>query len=221
VFATLEQKQASYAVTAVASGQRRSPPHIALHPFGRAPVLEHDGFMLYETQAILRYLDRVIPSPSLPPADAKAAARVDQVLSINDWYLFQGVANVIVFQRVIDPKLLGLTPNEEAIAAAMPRAQVVIDELSRLLGGHEFFAGPSLSLADMELAPQLDLFSETPEWQSPTALHANMTRWLSRMRGRPSLKATTRESVDVMGKALHRDWEGQTTPDLDFSRPTG
>jgi glutathione S-transferase len=32
------------------------------------PVLEHDGFMLYETQAILRYLDRVLPAPPLPAA---------------------------------------------------------------------------------------------------------------------------------------------------------
>jgi len=52
------------------------------------PVLEHDGFVLYETAAILRYLDRVLPDPRLTPADARRAARMDQLMSINDWYLF-------------------------------------------------------------------------------------------------------------------------------------
>jgi glutathione S-transferase len=54
------------------------------HPFGRVPVLEYDGFMLYETQAILRFLDRILPSPTLTPADPKAAARMDQAMIIND-----------------------------------------------------------------------------------------------------------------------------------------
>ena len=55
--------------------------HLALHPFGRVPVMEHDGFRLYETQAILRYLDRVMPQPSLTPSDLKRAARMDAALS--------------------------------------------------------------------------------------------------------------------------------------------
>ena len=81
----------------VAPGAAKSPEHLARHPFGRVPVLEHDGFMLYETQAILRYLDRVLPQPALTPADPRRAARMDQVMNINDWYLFQGVGNVIAF----------------------------------------------------------------------------------------------------------------------------
>src|SRR5215467_8925003 len=57
VLATLEEKTAPYAVVAVAPGTLKSEVHLALHPFGRVPVLEHNGFRLYETQAILRYLD--------------------------------------------------------------------------------------------------------------------------------------------------------------------
>ncbi len=54
-------------LSACAGGARtpfQSAEHLARHPFGRVPVLEHDGFMLYETQAILRYLDRVLPQPA-------------------------------------------------------------------------------------------------------------------------------------------------------------
>ena len=76
VMATLEEKRARYRLVPVMPGTMKTPAHLALHPFGRVPVLEHDGFWLYETQAILRYLDRVLPKPPLTPDDAKRAARI-------------------------------------------------------------------------------------------------------------------------------------------------
>ena len=63
VLATLEYKGAAYRLNAVAPGTFRAEPHISRHPFGRVPVLQHGDFMLYEAQAILRYLDRVLPEP--------------------------------------------------------------------------------------------------------------------------------------------------------------
>src|SRR3954469_3896765 len=95
--ATLEEKAASYRLSPVMPGTFKSPEHLARHPFGRVPVLEHDGFSLYETQAILRYLDRALPNPALTPADPRRAARMDQLMNINDWYLFHGVGDVIIF----------------------------------------------------------------------------------------------------------------------------
>ena len=85
VLATLEEKGASYRLSPVAPGTLRSPEHLARHPFGRVPVVEHNGFWLYETQAILRYLDRLLPAPPLTHADPKRAARMDQVMNVNDW----------------------------------------------------------------------------------------------------------------------------------------
>jgi len=49
---------------------------LALNPFGRVPVLEHDGFCVYETGAILRYADAAFPGPALVPDDPRAAARM-------------------------------------------------------------------------------------------------------------------------------------------------
>ena len=62
VLAALEEKGADYRLAAVPPGGMKVAPHIGRHPFGRVPVLEHDDFSLYETQAILRYLDRVLPT---------------------------------------------------------------------------------------------------------------------------------------------------------------
>jgi glutathione S-transferase len=185
----------------VAPGTLHSPQHLSRHPFGRVPVLQHDSFMLYETQAILRYLDRVLPSPTLTPADRKRAARMDQVMNVNDWYLFHGVANVIVFHRVVGPRVMGLEPDETAIEAAMPKARIVFAELARLLGEQSYFAGETLSLADLLVAPALAFFTMIPEWSDLGAPHANLVAWLERMEARPSMQATTWERVSEMAKA--------------------
>src|SRR5260221_13725528 len=84
VLATLEEKAATYRLVPVAPGTFRSPEHLARHPFGRVPVLEHNGLSLYESQAILRYLDRVRPAPSRTPDNCKQAARRDPTSSDTD-----------------------------------------------------------------------------------------------------------------------------------------
>ena len=50
----LEEKGAADRIAPVGPGTLRAPAHLALHPFGRVPVIEHGAFRLYETQAILR-----------------------------------------------------------------------------------------------------------------------------------------------------------------------
>src|ERR1700758_2770110 len=176
VMATLEEKGAPFRLGRLAF---KSPEHLALHPFGRIPIFEHDGFRLYETQAILRYLDRILPTPALTPTDPKHAARMDQVMNINDWYLFQGVGNVIIFHRVVGPRVMGTTPDEDAIRAAMPKAHVVFEELARLLAQQPYFAGDAISLADLMIAPAMEFFTQTPEW---SALGAPVGDGGSRMR---------------------------------------
>jgi glutathione S-transferase len=198
---TLEEKGAPYRLVPVVPGTLRSPQHLSRHPFGRVPVLEHGEFRLYETQAILRYLDRVLPQPALTPADPRRAARMDQMMNVNDWYLFHGVANVIAFQRIVGPRLMGLTPDESAIAAALPKARTVFDELAGQLGSQPYFTGDTLTLADLLLAPQLDFLQQTPEWQALTASHPNLGRWLARMNARPSFAATTWDKVAAMAQA--------------------
>jgi glutathione S-transferase len=202
VLATLEEKAASYRLLPLAAGAQRSPPHLARHPFGRVPVLEHGGLRVRETQAILRYLDRVLPEPPLTPTDAQRAARMDQLMNVNDWYLFQGVSNVIGFQRVVAPRLLGRkSADEAAITAVMPRAEQVMAALAHELGPQPFFAGAAVTLADLLLAPQLDFLSQTPEWIPLTRQHENLPQWLERMCARQSMLRTTWDQVEAMARA--------------------
>jgi glutathione S-transferase len=196
----LEEKGVRYRVAPVAPATLRSPQHLARHPFGRIPVMEHGEFKVYECQAILRYIDRMFPGAALTPVDVRAAARMDQLMNVNDWYLFQGVGTVIPFQRIVRPRVLGLAPDESAIEAVMPKAHQVFEALSLELGEAPYFAGRDFTLADVMLAPQLDFFQATPEWQPLTAKHANLCDWLRRMQARPSMQATTWERVSVMAQ---------------------
>jgi glutathione S-transferase len=200
VIATLTEKGVSFRVVGMALGANKLEPHLSRHPFGKMPVLEHGDFTVYETQAILRYLDRIVPSPPLIPEYPRDAARMDQIIGISDWYLFQGVNNVIGFHRVVGPSLLGLTPDEAAISEAMPRAQVVFAELSRLLGQKAYLASAQMSLADLIVAPHMDFLAQAPEWITLTRGRSNLVEWLERMNERHCMRGTTWDAVAQLAK---------------------
>lgn len=187
----LEEKGVAYRVEVVGPHEIKSEAHLARHPFGRVPAFAHGDFRLYETQAILRYLDQVFPEPALVPSDPRAAARMNQIIGINDWYFFPQAAAPIVFQRVVGPALLGMPTDEAVVAAAVPTARTCIAELDRLLGEQRYLAGDQLSIADIMLAPQIDFLAATPEGKrliEGTRLKA----WLARMNARASMVATER-----------------------------
>ena len=108
---TLEEKGAEYQLAAMQFGTLKQQPHLSRHPFGRIPAFEHDSWMLYETQAIMRYVDTVVPGPRLQPEDPRAAARMNQLMGITDWYLMAQVSATITFNRVVAPRV-GLPVDE-------------------------------------------------------------------------------------------------------------
>src|SRR5213078_2515073 len=99
VLVGLEEKAAAYELIPVSGPATKQPEHLARHPFGRVPAFEHDGFALYETQAILRYIDGAFPGAALQPTGLKERAHMDQLVGICDWYLFPQVGVTIAFQR--------------------------------------------------------------------------------------------------------------------------
>jgi glutathione S-transferase len=185
----LIEKDASYDLVALAPGEHKQADHLARHPFGRVPAFDHDGFALYETQAIIRYIDEIFPNPPLAAGDSKQRARMNQVIGIIEWYFFPKAAAPIGFNRIIGPRLLGLPADEAAIAEALPMAETCFAELNRLLGDQPYFCGGQISIADVMLAAQLDLLGETPEGAKLIG-RTNLKPWLERMLARPSFVAT-------------------------------
>jgi len=187
---TLKEKGADYRLQAMSPAEMKTPAHLAMHPFGRIPIFEQDDFRLYETQAIVRYVDEIFPNQPLTPGDPQARARMNQVIGIIEWYFFPKAAAPIAFHRIIGPRLLGLPCDEAAIAEAMPMAGTCFAELDRLLGDKPYFTGVSVALADIMLAAQLDLFAECAEGRELIRGTAGLPGWLDRMLSRPSFLAT-------------------------------
>jgi glutathione S-transferase len=77
----------------------------------------------------------------------------------------------------------------------MPRSHTVFAELSRLLGERDWFGGAAISLADLMIGAQLELYRRAPEWAELTSDRANLARWLDRIEARPSMQATLWERL--------------------------
>lgn len=167
----------------------KTPQHLAHHPFGRIPVMRHGDFWLYETQAILRYVDAVFPGIALQPSDARQAARMNQLMGIVDWYFFPQVGTTLLLQRVLVPWRGGV-PDEDICAAALPKAETCLGAIDELMADGPYVVGADVSLADLLLAPQMMFMRRAPEGLALLAGHPRIDAWLTRMTSRDSMART-------------------------------
>jgi glutathione S-transferase len=190
-----EEKEAKYTLqdVSVLKGEQRQAAHLARHPFGTVPAFEHDGFQVYETSPILRYVDQVFPGPSLTPEDPKQRARMNQIISIIDYHGYPSLILQIVVQRLF-VALLANGTDEAVIKAGIPRAQLCLQEFERLKGNSRFLAGDQVSLADLYLVPILFYLRLTPE-KELLAPHKGLEAWWQQMEAR----ASTRISAPNLG----------------------
>jgi glutathione S-transferase len=190
----LEERGVPHKLAVMQLGTRNNPEHLKLHPFGRIPVLVHGGFCLYETQAILRYVDTLGSGPSLQPRDPRAAARMNQIVGIVDWYVFPTISVGVTAERFMSRLFWNRPPDEANIAKAMPAARVCVTELERLKGSSDFMTGDSVSIADLMLAPHMEFFRATPEGAG-LLKGTSLDAWLTRMSMRASMQATQAERL--------------------------
>jgi glutathione S-transferase len=153
VFVTLAEKGLSAELFEVDlfTGQHKMPAHLGRQPFGVIPVLEDDGFVLYESRAIIRYLDNRASSRPLTPRSPKAMARMDQWLSVDQAYVAPHVRALAV-ERIVK-KHAGAAPDGAAVSTAEDALRNAFAILDRALEEGPFLAGESFSLADASLMP--------------------------------------------------------------------
>lgn len=144
----------------VLKGEPKSAEHLERHPFGKVPVLDHDGLRILETSAIARYLNRILPGKSLVPDDPKDAARMDMVIGLIDSYgygaLMAGVCAYHLFPDFVGGK------NDAMHESGLKNGRRFIELAMTTKGDSPFIAG-ELSLADLYLAPIAAYLSLTPD----------------------------------------------------------
>ena len=161
----------------------------ALHPFVRVPILHVDGFALYETQAILDYVEALWPDPSLRPEDAKRAARMRQVMSLADSYLYWSLVRQAAVQYVFNP-LLGEPVDDGELAAGLEAAPRVLDALEDLASGGLVLEQGQVTLADCHLWPMMEYALMVPEIAQMAGQRPGLATWCEAIAGHPAAQAT-------------------------------
>lgn len=163
--------------------------YLALHPFGRVPTLVHDGFALYETGAISRYVDRAFPGPPLQPDGARALARMDQIIGVVDSYGYWPMVRQVFVQRVSRPRT-GQATDDKEVALGLAGAAKALAALEDLASADAFLTGPAPSLADFHLGAMIAYFTAVPEGAAMLDQYRRLAGWWDRLKVRPSFMET-------------------------------
>jgi glutathione S-transferase len=163
--------------------------YLSLQPFNRVPTLVHGDFVLYETGAITRYIDRAFAGPPLQPAEPRALARMDQIIGIVDSYAYWPLVRQVYVQAVALPRR-GQAGDPKEITSGLTAAARVLVAIEGLAADAAFLVGPAPSLADLHLLPMVAYFSEAPDGAALLARHPRLEDWFARLKKRPSFAAT-------------------------------
>ncbi|RIA83763.1 glutathione S-transferase [Glomus cerebriforme] len=150
VFNVLEELGLSYEFIKVKYQDIKTPEYLATnHPFGKVPVLIDDGFKLYESRAIARYLINKYQGTKnsivLIPSDVQKAALVEQFISVETSY-YTGPLHKL-FEQVVLSKYFEKTADPVIVKDALEEINKVLDVYEKLLEDKDYLTG-EFSLAD-------------------------------------------------------------------------
>jgi glutathione S-transferase len=166
-----------------------SEDYLKRQPFGKIPSFEHDGFELYETSAITRYIDEMFDGPDLMPEDLKSWSRANQIISILDNYAYRSMVWDVFVERVRVPQKGG-TSDEKKIAAGLKLAEKCLGEIESLMEDGSYFMGNFPGLADLYAAPIIALFRQCEEGNELLLKSVRWIEWWNRINDRPSMIST-------------------------------
>ncbi|KAG1900940.1 glutathione S-transferase [Suillus fuscotomentosus] len=150
-----KEKDVPYELTSVnlAKGEQKATSHTAIQPFGQVPYIDDDGFILYESRAIARYLSKKYPNQgtSLTPSDPKAEALFEQAASI-EIFNFTNFVQPIVFEKVFKLRR-GLQTDEARVTELLASLQSKMDAYEVILSKQKYLASDSVTLADLYHLP--------------------------------------------------------------------
>lgn len=168
-------------------GEHRGAPHLARNPNGRVPVLDDDGFVLWESRAIMEYLTERTPGQTLMPTDARGRADVRRWLSWCTAHM-SPANTVLVFERFVK-KVAGRGPEDPAEVARgealFAQAAPVLDAQ---LAGRDWVAQDRLTLADFSLASSFALAGPA---RLPLDGFPHIRAWLGRVQALDAWQRTT------------------------------
>jgi glutathione S-transferase len=160
-------------------GEQRAKAYLAINPFGKVPAIDDDGFYLFESNAIMKYLCRKHGS-RLYPETVEGQAVVDQWCDFAASLLGPAYGR-IVFNRVLAPAT-GARVDETSLADGLGFIGRYLPVVDAHLDVNPYLAGPSLTIADIAVLATLDP-SEAADIELST--HPALYRWREQLRTQP------------------------------------
>ncbi|KAJ7097157.1 glutathione S-transferase [Mycena belliarum] len=167
-------------------GEHKAPEFVSKQPFGQVPyMIDDDGFVLYESRAICRYIEEKYAGQGTPlvPTDPKGKALFEQAASI-EFANFDPFASKAVFENVFKP-MLGLTPDKAVFDTLISGLSAKLEVYEIILGKQKYLAGDEITLADLFHLPYGSLLKTAGSDIMSTA-GPNVTRWFNDISQRQS-----------------------------------
>ena len=186
VLMVCEEKGIDYVLT---EKPLHAPEIRAIHPFGKMPVLRHEDVELFESKAIVTWLDRNFPAPFVLPSEARQAALVEQWISLVNTVIDRTLVRTYLF-AYISPGTPDGKPNRAAIDAVLPAVREQVGVLDRAVEKTGHLVGENFTFADINLLPILHRLQQAPEGGAVVADTKYLSAYYARHAARPSFKRT-------------------------------
>ncbi|KAJ7814807.1 glutathione S-transferase [Mycena leptocephala] len=166
--------------------EHKTEQYLAKQPFGQVPILDDDGFMLYESRAICRYIAEKYggQGAALIPTEVKAKALFEQAASI-EYSNFEPHARKIYFEGVLHPCVPQLPVDKAGLDDAITKLSAKLDAYEIILGKQKYLAGDEFTLADL-FHVGFGTTCATAGCDLLTSKGPNVARWWNDIISRPS-----------------------------------
>ncbi len=167
------------------TAEQKSDAFLKLNPFGQVPVLEDEGIVIADSNAILVYLASRYGDANWLPKDPVGAAAVQRWLSVAAGEIASGPATariINLFKKPVDP------------ADAIARAHRILGLVDSSLAGREWIAAGHPSIADVALYSYI---ARAPEGNVDLAPYAHVTAWLARVEALPRFQPFIKSPVGL------------------------
>ncbi|KAF7346806.1 Glutathione S-transferase [Mycena sanguinolenta] len=183
----LAEKQVPFehVIVDMAANKHKTPEYMAMQPFGLVPVIDDDGFILYESRAICRYIADKYPNQGTDflPKSLKERALVEQAASIEYSTFYPAIYPVM--KELFGKPRQGLPVDQATLDEALKEFSAKLDVYEVILGKHRFLAGDEFSLADLCHYYNAPLLAEHGI-DVMTSKGPNVTRWWNELMSRPT-----------------------------------
>ncbi|KAF2195990.1 glutathione S-transferase [Delitschia confertaspora ATCC 74209] len=182
----------------IAKGEHESDEYRRLQPFGKVPVLEDGGLVVFESRAVCRYLCRKYGTEkNLMPSgeDIEAYAKFEQACSVEQSY-FAAAAETIGFELFIKPKKSLGPPDLSRVAQAEKGLDTCLAIYDKILAQQKYIAGDELTLADLFHLPN-GAALRAGKWRSIFERYGNVERWFKGLQERETWAKASGEAGTV------------------------